>query len=153
MPLFDMGKKAPTVAPVPPTSENSPKTSTEGKRPGTSGTELLLTTNRRTASAQYLAAQRAETAYKAKKRSAGARQHRSEAAGHFKESLRHFRDGLKSSLNMVTAVPWMFRDWKENRQVENEKKAVERYMEKKKKLEERIAKQEVPGDKEKTTEA
>jgi len=46
---------------------------------------------------------------------------------------------------MVAAVPWMVREWRGNRQAQNEKKAVERYMEKKKKLEERLAKQEAVG--------
>lgn len=144
MPFFTMAKKTPTVTPVPdPSSSSSRRTSTEAaaKRPGTSGTELLLTTNRRTASAQYLAAQRAETAYKAKKRSAGARQHRSEAMSHFKLSASHLRDGMKSCGCMLTAVPWMVREWREKRQDENEKKSVERYMEKKKKMEEKIARQ------------
>ncbi|KAJ4356584.1 uncharacterized protein N0V89_004619 [Didymosphaeria variabile] len=148
-----MAKKIPTIKPVSATDEESPKSSVEPKRPGTSGTELFLTTNRRTASAQYVAAQRAENAYKAKKRSASARQHRSEAASHFKLSAHHLKESVKSCWSMVAAVPWMVREWKGNRQAENEKKAVERYMEKKKKLEDRIAKQEVPQDKEKEPES
>lgn len=151
MPLFSMVKK--TVKPVSSTDGDSPKSSAEPQRPGTSGTELLLTTNRRTASAQYIAAQRAETAYKAKKRSAGARLHRSEAKSHFKQSAHHLKEGVKSCWKMVVAVPWMVREWKEKRKTENEKKAVERYMEKKKRLEERIAKQDVTKEKEKEDEA
>lgn len=146
MPLFNMPKK--TAKPTSSDDASSPKTSAEPQRPGTSGTEMLLTTNRRTASAQYLAAQRAETAYKAKKRSAGARQHRSEAKSHFKQSMFHLKEGFKSCWYMTVAVPWMVREWKENRQTQNEKKAVERYMEKKKKLEERIAKQDATKEKE-----
>ncbi|KAK7191976.1 uncharacterized protein CC84DRAFT_938038 [Paraphaeosphaeria sporulosa] len=153
MPFYNMAKKVPTVEPVSVTDEQSPKASIEPKRPGTSGTELLLTTNRRTASQQYAAAQRAENAYKAKKRSASARQHRSEAASHFKLSAHHMKEGFKSCWSMVTAVPWVFKAWKEDRQAMKEKKAVERYMEKKKKLEERIAKQEVAQEKEKEPEA
>ncbi|KAF1971012.1 hypothetical protein BU23DRAFT_556302 [Bimuria novae-zelandiae CBS 107.79] len=141
-----MAEKIPTVKPISSTNEDpkegSPLPSAEPKRPGTSGTELLLTTNRRTASAQYLAAQRAETAYKAKKRSASARQHRSEAVSHLKLSAHHLKESVKSGWNMVAAVPWMVRAWKEERQAENEKKAVERYVEKKRKLEERIKRQE-----------
>ena len=155
MPLFSIAKKIPTVEPVATAESSSIKSAVEpAKRPGTSGTELLLTTNRRTASAQYLAAQRAETAYKAKKRSAGARQHRSEATSHLKLSAFHLKESVKSCWNMVAAVPWMMRAWREDRQKENEKKAVERYMEKKKKLEERIAKQETGGkEEEKESEA
>ncbi|KAJ4290491.1 hypothetical protein N0V90_010708 [Kalmusia sp. IMI 367209] len=143
--------KSPATKPTP-ANDDSPKSSAEPKRPGTSGTEMLLTTNRRTASAQYLAAQRAETAYKAKKRSAGARQHRSEATSHFRQSAFHLKEGVKSCWSMMTAVPWMVRDWKEQKQIQNEKKAVERYMEKKKKLEERIAEQEGGKQKEKEKE-
>lgn len=54
---------------------------------------------------------------------------------------------------MVVAVPWMMREWREKRQTQNEKKAVDRYMEKKKKLEERIAKQEASKEKEEGEEA
>lgn len=59
---------------------------------------------------------------------------------------------MKSSWAILTAVPWMVRGWKEERQAKNEKKAVERYMEKKRKLEERIAKQ-AEADNEKGKEA
>lgn len=136
-----MAKKTPTINPVSNFSSD-PKSSVEPKRPETSGTELLLTTNRRTASAQYAAAQRAEIAYKAKKRSAGARQHRSEAKDHFRKAGWHLKEGLKSSYSMGVAVPWMLRGWREQRQAENERKSVERFEEKKLKLEEKIAKRE-----------
>jgi len=149
MPLFSMAPKTSTIKTITPSEEDPSKAAVEPKRPGTSGTELLLTTNRRTASAQYLAAQRAENAYKAKKRSAGARQLKAEAGSHFKQSGAHFKEGMKSSYKMVAAVPWMFRDWKENKQAQNEKKAIEKYMKKKSKLEERIAQQEAGQEKEK----
>ncbi|KAF2678566.1 hypothetical protein K458DRAFT_316721 [Lentithecium fluviatile CBS 122367] len=143
-----MGKKNPSIKPVSASSTDaSPKASVEPRRPGTSGTELLLTTNRRTASAQYVAAQRAETAYKAKKRSAGARQHRSEAKDHFWKAGWHLKEGLRSSCSMVAAVPWMLRGWREERQVKNERKAVEKFEKKKLKLEERIAKREAVSKK------
>ncbi|KAF2800914.1 hypothetical protein K505DRAFT_412668 [Melanomma pulvis-pyrius CBS 109.77] len=122
-------------------AEGSPRPSVSPRRPGTSGTEILLTTDRRTASARYQAAQRAEQAYKAKKRSAGAAQHRTDAKSHFKQSAHHLKEGTKSSWKIVAAVPWMIRGWRENRLAENEKKARERDLIKKKKLEERIARQ------------
>ena len=138
-----MPKKTSTVKPVTTTSkDSSAEPSIEPKRPGTSGTELLLTTNRRTASEQYAAAQRAETAYKAKKRSAGARQHRSEAKEHFSQGLWHLKEGVKSSFGMVSALPWMLRGWREERQNKNEQRAVERFEKKKLKMEEQIAKRE-----------
>ncbi|KAF2736916.1 hypothetical protein EJ04DRAFT_396242, partial [Polyplosphaeria fusca] len=77
------------------------------QRPGTSGTEMFLTDNRRTASANYQAAQRAENAYKAKKRSSGARQHRHEATSHFKQSARHLKEGIKSTFRFFAAAPWV----------------------------------------------
>jgi hypothetical protein len=153
MSFYTMGKKAPIVKPVSATDEESLRTSVEPKRPGTSGTELLLTDNRRTASAQYIAAQKAENAYKAKKRSASARQHRSEAVSHLKLSVHHLKEFFKSCWSMIASVPWLVREWKENRQTRNEKKAIERDMKMKKKLEERIAKQDVAQDKEKDPEA
>jgi hypothetical protein len=152
----EMPKKTPAVAPV---SEKplpgSPEGSvTEPKRPGTSGTELLLTTNRRTASEQYAAAQRAEAAYKAKKRSAGARQHRIEAKDHLKQGTWHLKEFVKSSVKMVAAVPWMLRGWREGRQDRNEEKAVARFEKKRAKMEEAIKKREaMKGKEEKDAEA
>jgi hypothetical protein len=137
MPLFTMAKKTPKIA----DSESGDSSAQDTQRPGTSGTELLLTTNRRTASAQYQAAQRAEQAYKAKKRSAGAKQHRSDAKVHFKQSAMHFKEGLKSTWAIFAAVPWMLRGWREKKQAATEKKNRERDLEKKKKLEEKLSKQ------------
>jgi len=137
-----MPKKTPTIEPVSTSADDSLEPSVEAKRPGTSGTELLLTTNRRTASEQYAAAQRAETAYKAKKRSAGAHQHRSEAKDHFSQGTWHLKEGVKSSFNMVAALPWMLRGWREDRQNKNEQKAVERFEKKKLKMETQIAKRD-----------
>jgi hypothetical protein len=143
MPFYTMPKKTPVLEPVSTsTADSSSEPSVEPKRPGTSGTELFLTTNRRTASEQYAAAQRAETAYKAKKRSAGARQHRSEAKEHFSQGSWHLKEGVKSCFSMVAALPWMLRDWREDRQNKNEQKAVERFEKKKLKMEGQIAKRD-----------
>jgi hypothetical protein len=143
MPFYNMPKKTPTMEPVSTSSaDSSLNPSVEPKRPGTSGTELLLTTNRRTASEQYAAAQRAEVAYKAKKRSAGARQHRTEAKEHFSKSSWHLKEGVKSCFSMVAALPWMLRGWREDRQNKNEQKAVDRFEKKRVKMEEKIAKRD-----------
>lgn len=151
MPLFSMAKKTPKLANE---GDSSPKNSEEPQRPGTSGTELLLTTNRRTASAQYQAAQRAEQAYKAQKRTAGARQHHADAKNHFKQSAFHLKEGIRSSWAIIAALPWMVRGWRERRKADSEKKGRERDLEKKKKLEERLAKQaEIDQEKEKEGEA
>ncbi|KAF2114791.1 hypothetical protein BDV96DRAFT_575893 [Lophiotrema nucula] len=139
MPLLNMAKKS--VKSVPSDPEGSPEPSVEPKRPGTSGTELRLATNRRTASANYQAAQRAETAYKAKKRSQGAKQHRQDAMKHYSQSGQHFKEGIKSSWRCVAALPWMVRGWNEDRQIKKEKAMREKHLEKKKKLEVKLAKQ------------
>lgn len=139
MPLFkNMPKKTATLEKP---STSSSDAAEPQQRPGTSGTELLLTTNRRTASANYQAAQRAENAYKAKKRSAGARQHRADAKVHFRQSAHHLKEGIKSVGSCFAAVPWMVKGWKEDRQSKKEKAARERDLKKKSKLEEKLAKQ------------
>jgi hypothetical protein len=119
----------------------------EPKRPGTSGTEMLLTTNRRTAREQFAATLRAENAYKAKKRSATAHQHRVDAKAHFAESFKQFWAACKSCVNMVVAVPWMVRGWKEERQERSERKETERYEKQKAKLEAKMAKREGRAEK------
>ncbi|KAH7406338.1 hypothetical protein DE146DRAFT_651372 [Phaeosphaeria sp. MPI-PUGE-AT-0046c] len=139
MPFFS---KSDSTKPLPSTPEAE-----EPKRPGTSGTELVLTNKRRTAKDQFNATLRAENAYKAKKRSASARQHRIDAKMHFAESFSQFRQGVKSCGTMVTAVPWMVRGWKEERQQRSEAKSVERYEKQKQKLEAKMAKRD--GGKEK----
>ena len=55
--------------------------------------------------------------------------------------------GVKSCGNMIVAIPWMFRGWKEARQERKEAKSVERYEKQKQKLEAKMAKRE--GGKEK----
>jgi hypothetical protein len=121
--------------------EGSPCPSIAPQRPGTSGTEILLVSDRRTASAKYQAAQRAEQSYKAKKRSAGAAQHRTDAKDHFRASAHHLKEGIKSSWKIIAAIPWMMKGYKEERLAKKEKNARERDLVKKKKLEERIARQ------------
>jgi hypothetical protein len=135
MPFFS---KTESNKPLPSAPDDS-----EPKRPGTSGTEVLLTTNRRTAKDQFAATLRAENAYKAKKRSATARQHRIDAKTHFVESFTHFWAALKSCGNMIVAVPWVVRGWREERQQQNEVKAAERYEKQKMKLEAKMAKKDV----------
>jgi hypothetical protein len=144
MGMFSKTDKADSTKPLPgaPTAADGE----EPQRPGTSGTEMLLTTNRRTAREQFAATLRAENAYKAKKRSATAHQHRVDAKTHFKESFTHFWAGLKSCVNMVVAVPWMVRGWKEERQERQDRKETERYEKQKQKLEAKMAKREGKGE-------
>jgi tRNA-dihydrouridine synthase len=125
----------------------------ELKRPGTSGTEMLLTTNRRDAKEQFASHLRAENAYKAKKRSATARQHRIDAKTHFGESFSHFWAAIKSCGSMIVSLPWVFRGWKEERQERNEAKSAEKYEKQKAKLEAKMAKKEGGSVKVKDVEA
>jgi hypothetical protein len=151
-----MAKKSINIVSPEASVEGSPRPSITPQRPGTSGTEILLVTDRRTASAKYQAAQRAEQSYKAKKRSAGAAQHRTDAKDHFRASAHHLEEGMKRSWKIITAVPWMMRGWKEERLAKKEKNARERDLVKKKKLEERIARQvqrDIEKEREKEEEA
>ncbi|CAM1511484.1 Fc.00g089970.m01.CDS01 [Cosmosporella sp. VM-42] len=135
------------AAPVTPTEEKPlPET-----RPGTSGTEMLLMTNRRQASVRYQKAHRAEKAYRAKKRATAARQDFHDARGHFKESARHFGTGLKMVFGVVKSVPYIFGEKREARRELADQKKKTKALEKKKKLEERIARDE--GETEEGTES
>lgn len=58
---------------TPQPESSAPSIAPEPARPGTSGTEMLLTNNRRRASHRYKDAQKKEREYKTKKRSASAR--------------------------------------------------------------------------------
>ena len=81
--------KAPASGSPPPESEKPlPDPSEQEQRPGTSGTEMLLTTNRRQASANFKKAQRAERTYKAKKRTQLARLEYNDALSRLREQPR-----------------------------------------------------------------
>jgi hypothetical protein len=108
-------------------------------RPGTSGTENLLTTNRRQASANFQRAARAERAYKAKKRSAAARTSASEARTHFAEAARHFARGIKKSFGVLGSLPYVFGEWEESMRAKQDEKKRERAVAQRKKLEEQLA--------------
>ncbi|KAI9902780.1 hypothetical protein N3K66_002132 [Trichothecium roseum] len=81
---------------------------TQKKRPGTSGTENLLMTTRREASQNLQKAQRAERAYRSKKRAAAARAGFREARGHFKEARGHLRSGFALMWSAARAAPYVW---------------------------------------------
>ncbi|KAH6659811.1 hypothetical protein BKA67DRAFT_653024 [Truncatella angustata] len=110
-------------------------------RPGTSGTENLLITNRRQASEQYIKAQRAEKAYRAKKHATLARYNYNETKAHFKESFSHFKQGVKGLVSVVKAVPHLIGEKREQRRKQADTKKRQRDLEKKKKLDEALARQ------------
>jgi hypothetical protein len=110
-------------------------------RPGTSGTENLLITNRRQASEQFMKAQRAEKAYRAKKHATLARHNYNETKAHFKEAFSHFKQGFRGLFSVVSAIPHLVGEKREQRRKAAEAKKRQRDLEKKKKLEEALARQ------------
>ncbi|KAI6376750.1 hypothetical protein MCOR25_002713 [Pyricularia grisea] len=118
----------------------------EPKRPGTSGTEMMLTTTRRQASAKLKAASQAERAYKAKKRSAAARANLDEAKGHFGETFKHIVTGSKLMASVVRSVPYIFSNKAEQRRAKAAESKRAAALEKRKKLEEKLAKEKEEAD-------
>ncbi|ETS82591.1 hypothetical protein PFICI_04467 [Pestalotiopsis fici W106-1] len=116
------------------------------KRPGTSGTENLLITNRRQASEQYLKAQRAEKAYRSKKHATRARESYNETKTHFREAFSHFGQGFKGIFSVIKAIPYLVGEKREQRRKAADSKKRQRDMERKKKLEEALARQSHEDD-------
>ncbi|KAK7424504.1 hypothetical protein QQX98_000469 [Neonectria punicea] len=109
-------------------------------RPGTSGTENLLMMTRKEASEQYIKAQRAERAYRSKKHATLARANYNEAKAHFRDAVSHFRLGVKGMISVTKAAPYMLGEKQEQRRRKAEAKKRERTLERKKRLEEALAK-------------
>ncbi|KAK1447837.1 hypothetical protein CMEL01_09676 [Colletotrichum melonis] len=116
------------------------------KRPGTSGTENLLRTNRRQASDNYQRAQRAERAYRAKKRATAARADLSDAKSHYAECFKHLSRGLAVTFSAVKSLPYVFDERQEASRQKAEAKKKQRALEKKKKLEEKLARENAQAD-------
>lgn len=110
-------------------------------RPGTSGTENLLITNRRQASEQFIKAQRAEKAYRAKKHATLARHSYNDAKAHFSESFTHLKLGVRGMFSVVRAIPHLIGEKREARQKTADTKKRQRDLEKKKRLETALARQ------------
>lgn len=148
--FFEMGKsksKTTQLEPVSPISDNA-----EPKRPGTSGTENLLMTTTRNASVQYSKAQRAERAYRTKKHATLARANYNETKANFKDGFSHLWKGVKGAFSVIKAIPYLIGEKRENRRQIADAKARQRDLERKKKLEERLAR-EAGDDKESETPA
>ncbi|KAK1596306.1 uncharacterized protein LY79DRAFT_667352 [Colletotrichum navitas] len=111
------------------------------KRPGTSGTENILKTNRRQASDNYQRAQRAERAYRAKKRATAARADLSDAKTHYAECFKHLTRGLAVTFSAVKSLPYVFDERQEAARQKADAKRKQRALEKKKKLEEKLARE------------
>lgn len=140
--MFGMARegKAPIPPPVPSTPGEDEKPLPLA-RPGTSGTEMLLMTNRRQASERFQKAQRAEKAYRAKKRATAARQDFKDARAHFKESFVHLKEGVRMTFGVVKSAPYIYGEKREQKRAEGDQKKKAKALEKRKKLEERLARE------------
>lgn len=117
------------------------------KRPGTSGTENMLMTTRREASEQFAKAQKAERAYRSKKQATLARQNYNETKEHFREGFSHLGQGIKGIFAVLMSIPYLISEKREQRRKAGDAKRRQRDLERKKKLEEALARQaEEAGD-------
>ncbi|KAF7557449.1 hypothetical protein G7Z17_g652 [Cylindrodendrum hubeiense] len=130
-------KKELAPEPVSPMSDGAELT-----RPGTSGTENLLMTTTRQASEHYSKAQRAEKAYRAKKHATLARANYNETKAHFKDGFSNLWQGIKGIFSVLGSIPYLISEKRENRRRAADMKTRERNLERKRKLEEALAKEE-----------
>jgi len=117
-------------------------------RPGTSGTEALLVTNRRRASENYQRAHRAEKAYRAKKRASAARRDFQSARDHYREAWSHLKQGLSVSLAVVRGAPYLLGEKREQRRIKGDENKRRKALGRKKRLEEKLARESEDADKE-----
>ncbi|KAI1845816.1 hypothetical protein JX265_000005 [Neoarthrinium moseri] len=113
------------------------------KRPGTSGTENILITNRKEAMEQFAKAQRAEKVWRAKKQATAARENYTETKTHFRECFSHFKLAFTGLFAVMLAIPHLIRDKKEQRRKKADAARRARDLERKKKLEEALARQSI----------
>lgn len=116
----------------------------EGKthRPSTSNTANVLLSTRQQASENYLKAQQAERAYVTRKKVTAARANYENTTTHFKEGFKHLAKGIKGLFSAIAAIPWLISERKEKRRLAQQEAMRKRNLEKKKKLEEELAKHE-----------
>lgn len=110
------------------------------QRPGTSGTEMMLTTNRQRASEKYQRARRDERSYRTKKRSTSARADSAEARKHFREAAHHLRLGFRSGFSAVKNIPYLGSEKADGLRARMDESKRKKAVEKRKKLEEALAK-------------
>lgn len=146
MPVFSMarkdkaavGKDKPLPDPDAAADDESSEERDPKRRPGSSATEVLLSTKTREASANFKRAQQAEQAYRFKKRAAGAKEKRKSILVHFRQSGHHFKEGVKAIISSVAAIPAIMKASRHERKGKADAKKRERDMEKRKKLDERL---------------
>lgn len=151
MPIFKMARETPKEAPSSTVNgstaasgainEKPLPANPDSSRPGTSGTEMLLVTKRRHASERYQAAARAERTYKAKKRSAAARRDYASAREHFRAAARHLGQGIRMTFSVLHSAPYVISEKTEARRQKADESRKAKALEKKKRLEEQLAKE------------
>ncbi|KAH7183653.1 uncharacterized protein B0J16DRAFT_165566 [Fusarium flagelliforme] len=111
-------------------------------RPASSATEILLTTTRKEASEQYAQAAKAEKAYRTKRKAKVARANYNETKEHFREAFSHFKLAFKGLFSVIGNFSYLISEKRENRKQAAEKRTHEKNLERKRKLEEQLAKAE-----------
>ncbi|KAI9049916.1 hypothetical protein LZ554_006063 [Drepanopeziza brunnea f. sp. 'monogermtubi'] len=129
------------------TADNTPLVATKSPtpatgRPGTSGTELNLRSDRQKAQTSYQRAAQAEQAYRAKRRATYARKDIKSAGEHFSASATSFREGCKCAWSAVLAGPAVVKEKQVKRREEGAEKKRNVAEAKKKKWEEKAKKNE-----------
>ncbi|KAG8668199.1 hypothetical protein FPOAC1_007576 [Fusarium poae] len=118
----------------------SSSSTTPKARPTSSGTMLDLATTRKAASQQYAQAAKAEKAYRIKKKATLARANYNETKEHFREAFSHFKLAFKGLFSVIANFTYLISEKRQMRKQAAEKKARERNLERRKKLEEQLAK-------------
>ncbi|KAL5594721.1 hypothetical protein BROUX41_001636 [Berkeleyomyces rouxiae] len=111
-------------------------------RPGTSGTENLLMTNRRSAATQLDRAKRAEKEYVTHKRATAARTQLTEAKGHYRMAFSQLGKAVRKTLLGAKGVGYIAGEKKTVMRNKREQRQAKRAMEKKEKLEAKLAKRD-----------
>ncbi|CZT44093.1 uncharacterized protein RSE6_04218 [Rhynchosporium secalis] len=111
---------APLAAPAPLLSPSS-----ASGRPGTSGTELNLRSDRQKAQTSYQRAAEAEQAYRAKRRATYARKDMTAAKEHFKVAGTSIKEGTKCVISAVRAGPAILKEKQVKMREESKQKKKE----------------------------
>lgn len=133
--MFKMGK----APPPPPASEKPLKNEARPMSARTTATENLLMTNRRKASDKFKQAQRAEQAYRSKKRSTVARANLAEAKEHWKATFSNLKMACKYTFAVLRFSPYLLGEKSEAKQEKAEEKKRAAALKKREKLEKQLA--------------
>jgi hypothetical protein len=99
---------------------------------------MALKVSRRKASEKFRQAERAERAYRAKKRSAATRANYVDAKDHFKQAREHFGLGVRLLTAVVKGWPYVLREKREARRLRGEEEKRKKVLEMKRRLDEKL---------------